>query len=227
MQNNGNEDVPKKKKRARTDEHRRIDRERKRITREIRKRAKEQWLIAGGRLEDWDTKWGAPNLTVKQLTDRIDQRLKGDPTSPEMKVVIGDAVERYFDKNIKEIAKAVGLPTSSVQRIVAEDPSRLSRLAAKKEALTLDNLRTGLLQLATQFREAVEDGRLEPTGKNVSALAIAFGIWVDKVQLISGGATERREDIIPGRTFEEQKQNLIDSLDEAGRVLEVITGGKG
>ncbi len=85
-----------------------------------------------------------------------------------------------------------------------------------------------MMELASQLRQAVSEGRVEPSDKNIDRIAIAFGIFVDKAMLISGRATERLgyEEAMQGKSFKEQKDILLNSLQDAGKSLKVLTGGK-
>lgn len=158
------------------------------------------------------------------LKRRIDGRLKAQPLSEEFKRALVDAYNDNLGVNLDELAKATGFTSGAIGAALWEHPKTLEAARAKRVAATHDAMEQSLYLLACELRRAIQSGEVQVSSKNIRDFMVGFGILVDKLALMQGAPTERKELIV--ETLDERKARLSSVLDRADAALGLLTTGR-
>lgn len=134
------------------------------------------------------------------------------------------------NNNADAVAEQFGLPRSTVYRWISENKTLKSELAIdaaqeadKVEAEFIDDLKE--LRNKVLFRVAKIHNEMTPREATV-----ALGILIDKVQLLSGKATDRREVIGNGESVDDAIKRLtreLESRPNRAEIPEVASSDEG
>lgn len=113
-------------------------------------------------------------------------------------------------------ASEAGIDVPGAERV--QEAATATRLAwAQRRGQLVDRIGSVVETLLDRIESADDDS--DPRGN-----ATAFGILVDKAQLLSGGVTSRSEQLSAERAREELAE-MVDELEERRRAKDGTTGG--
>lgn len=112
-----------------------------------------------------------------------------------------EALEAYREHGPAEAARLLGIPSATIRKwaqragVTGDDPrTRLATEAAKtKWATRRDQLADKAGAAAELVLEAMVRAAQDGDGVNARGLSVAFGVTVDKAQLLVGSPTSRTE----------------------------------
>lgn len=160
---------------------------------------------------------------------RADGRKKHQPVMEGLRT----AIARYIDQNPLEgyhhVASKFGVGDGTVLDVLVSAPSLSARTQQKLAFATLASMHGMVHQIVAQINQGLADGSLKITDKYVRDFAVSMGIAVDKLQLLTGQPTERKEYLSGGSSLDERRKAMVDVLNraEAAMGLKALPGGRG